>query len=388
MPAYLTLSAVIFCAFVGGGATMPFQALYAAALGASLAQVAVVVGVFSLVALVAGLAWGRLADRLGRRKPLIVGAMAGLAAVNVAMAGVPAWPWLVPLRVFEGVASGAHQVASLALMGDILEGHPHRARLVGGYRMSGSLAFSVAIVASGWLAQTIGFRGSYFLAAGVYAVAFLVALAIPEVRTRPEAPPGRQATPAGFAALLRGPLRPLLVLAMSFGLPFAAVYSVWPIWVATELGLGRAVFARLWGLAAFVEVPCMLLAGALVDRVGRRTTFLLGLGAFALVYLAYAAAPPLPGLVAAQVLRGFAFAAFTATALTMAIELAPPDARGRAAGLYATATSLAQISGNWLGGPLAAALGFRALFGLAALSALAAGLYSGIALRRPRRDDK
>jgi predicted MFS family arabinose efflux permease len=69
----------------------------------------------------------------------------------------------------------------------------------------------------------------------------------------------------------------------------------------------------------------------------------------------------------------------------MAIELAPPDARGRAAGLYATANSLAQITGNWLGGPLAAVLGFRALFGLAAVSALGTALYIRIALRHPRR---
>jgi MFS family permease len=381
--AYLTLSAVIFCGFVGTGATGPFQALYAAALGASLAQVALVVGVYSLVALVAGLGWGRLADRLGRRKPFLVGAMAGLAVVNVAMAGVPAWPWLVPLRVLEGTAAGANQVVSLALMGDILEGQPNRARLIGGYRMSGSLAFSVAIVASGWLAQNVGFRGSYLLAAAVYGVALLIALTLPE-RGRRAAPVGARPPAVGFAELLRGPLRPLLLLALSFGLPFAAVYSVWPIWVADVQGYGRAVFSQLWGLAAFVEVPCMLLAGVLVDRFGRRPTFSLGLGAFALVYLAYAAAPPLPGLVAAQVLRGFAFAAFTATALTMAIDLAPPAARGRASGLYATANSLAQISGGWLGGPLAATIGFRALYALAAVSVLGAALFSRVALRRPR----
>lgn len=376
--AYLTLSVVIFCGFLGGGATAPFQALYAVSLGASLGQVALVVGAFSTVALVAGLAWGRLADRLGRRKPLIVGAMLGLALTNLALAAVPAWPWLVPLRAVEGAAMGAHTVCSLALMGDILAGHPRRARLVSGYRMSGSLAFSAAIVASGWLAQTIGFRGSYRLAAGVYALGFLVALTLPERRAiHPHAHAG-----ASFAGLLRGPLLPLLVLAVSFGLPFAAVYAVWPIWIADDLGYGRAVFARLWGLAAFVEVPCMLVAGWSSDRVGRRPTFVFGLVAFALVYLAYAAAPPLPGIVAAQVLRGAAFAAFTATALTLAIELAPPEARGRAAGLYATAQSLAQISGNWLGPPLAAALGFRALYGLAAAVVLGGALYCQLTLAR------
>jgi MFS family permease len=179
-------------------------------------------------------------------------------------------------------------------------------------------------------------------------------------------------------------MRPLLIVAFTFGLPFAAVYSVWPIWVAQVLGLGRAVFSQLWGIAAFVEVPCMLVSGILVDRVGRRPTFVASLVGFGLVYLLCVLAPPLPGLVATQVLRGAVFAAFTATALTLAIDLAPSEARGRASGLFSSARGLAQISGNWVGGALAGALGFRALFGLAAVTVLGGAVYSFRVLGRSR----
>ena len=381
MRPYLTLSAVIFCGFVGTGAASPFQALYAASLGAALGQVAFVVGIFSSVGMLSGLAWGRFADRFGRRKPFVVGAMAGMALAELAIANVASWEWLVPLRALEGAANGAHQVASLALMGDVLEGNPHRARMISGYRMSGSLAFSMSIVASGWLAETIGFRGSFLLAAGVYAVGCAIALTIPERRTAGST--AGAARTLALGELARGPLRPLLILAGCFGVPFAAVYAVWPIWIANTLGYGRAVYSQLWGLAAFVEVPCMLLCGYLIDRLGARRTFALGLGSFALVYVGYLLAPPLPGLVAAQALRGFAFAAFTATALTMAIDLSPPDARGRAAGLYQSASQLAQISGGWIGPPLAAAIGFRPLYALAAAAVFSAALYSrGMVSRR------
>ena len=178
-------------------------------------------------------------------------------------------------------------------------------------------------------------------------------------------------------------MRPLLILALSFGVPFSAVFSVWPIWVADVLGHGRATFSQLWGIAAFVEVPMMLVAGLMVDRVGRRPVFVVGLTGFAVLYLAYVLAPPLPGLVAAQLLRGVAFAAYTATALTMAIELAPPEERGRAAGLFTSAQSLAQIAGSWLGGPLAAAFDFPVLFALSAATVLGGAAYSYLALGRP-----
>ena len=383
MRAYWILASVIFLGFTAGGAAFPFQTLYATSLGASLGQIALVVGVRATVGVFAGLFWGRIADRVGRRKPFIVGAMVAQALAMLVSANAPSWEWLIPLAVLEGAASGAHQVASLALMGDILQGHPKRGQLVSGYRMSGSLAFSVSIVASGWIAENVGLSGSFLLAAGVYALAFLVGLLIVEVRR------GEAAAPAvgahTFLGLMRGPMLPLLILALSFGVPFSAVYSVWPIWIAEELQHGRATFSRLWGIAAFVEVPCMFLAGLMVDRVGRRPTFVLGLVLFAGVYGAYVLAPPLEGLIAAQVLRGLAFALFTATALTMAIELAPPDARGRASGLYSSAQGLAQISGSWVGGPLAATLGFRGLFGLAAVLVLIGALYSQLTFGRVRK---
>jgi MFS family permease len=372
MRAYWFLAADIFLGFTAGGAAFPFFSLYATSLGASLGQVALVMGIQSAVGVVAGLLWGRIADRVGRRRPFIVGAQAATALRTLAIASVPTWGWLLPLQALVGVAGGAHQVTSMALMGDILEGHPRRGRLISGYRMSGSLAFSIAIVVSGWIAETIGLRGSFQLAAGVYALAFLVSLGITEAPRSA----ALHAESVSFAALLRGPLRPLLIVAFTFALPFAAVYSVWPIWVAETLGFGRAVYSRLWGIAAFVEVPCMLLSGLLIDRVGHRPTFVAGLAGFGLVYLLYVLSPPLSGLIAIQVLRGVAFAAFTATALTLAIDLAPPDARGRASGLFGSAQGLAQISGSWLGGPLAAALGFRGLFALAAALVLCGALYT------------
>ena len=377
--AYWVLATVIFLNFTAGGATYPFYALYATSLGASLGQVALVVGVQSSVALVSGLLWGRAADRVGRYKPFIVGSMGGEALVSLAIGQVPSWKWLVPLHVVMGLTQGAGQVASLALMGDILDGHPHRGRLISGYRMSGSLAFSVAIVASGWVSESVGMRGSFLLASAVYAAAFLVALLIAE-------PPRviSTAKPLGFVGLMQGPMRPLLILALLCWVPFAAVFSVWPIWIADVLGYGRATFSQLWGIAAFVEVPMMFVAGLMVDRVGRRPTFVLGLLGFCLLYLLYVLQPPLPGLIAAQVLRGVAFALYTATALTMAIELAPPEERGRASGLFTSAQSLAQISGSWIGGPLADAFGFRALYLLSAVAVLVGAAYSFLAIARGR----
>ena len=408
MAAFYILASIIFLGFLASGTTGPFFPLYAASLGGSLADIALVVGTFSATNLIASLWWGRVADRIGRRKPLLVGAMGTLVLTNLLISQAGVWWVLLPLRLVEGVAIGAYGVANLAMMGDILEGHPHRARLIGAYRMSGSLAFSIAIVVAGLVAQTSGFHTTYTVASGIYFVAFAISLFLPEHRTAAASAGARART--SFAELARGPMLPLMIVAASFSLPFAAVYSMWPVWVADGLGLGRATFSQLWGLAAFVEVPCMALAGFATDRFGRRLTFGVGLVLFACVYLLYLNAPALgallppvvlewlpaseapgrsalPVLIVAQVVRGFAFAAFTATALTMAIEVAPPAARGRSAGLFQMAQSLSGIVGSYLGGPIAQGVGYLALFAGAAATVLSGAVYTLVTLRTSRPGD-
>ena len=426
---YLTLSFVIFAGFVALGSAGPFQALYAVSLGASLGQVALIAGSYTTIGLVAGLGWGRLADDPRRRVPMIVCALATMAVVLFLEAAIsrvdpvglpsPITPWmlLVPLRLIEGTVWSASQVASMAMMGDLLAGDVRRPRLVSAYRMSGSLAFSVAIVVSGSVSQAIGYAGSYLVASAVFVAGFLAAITLPGVLpaasilshascageayltdgretspVSPNAPPesGRFARAGGGSAPIQsgrgpslplgdiasGPMRPVLLLALAFGLPFSMVYGVWPIWVANERGFGQAVYSQLWGLAAFIEVPCMVVAGWLITRFGSARTFATGMATFAAIYVAYFASPSLPVLFAVQAVRGFGFAAYTATSLTMAIELAPPTARGRAAGLYQSAQGLAQIAGNWVGPPLAGAVGYPAVFAVAALAVAGGAAYA------------
>jgi hypothetical protein len=42
-------------------------------------------------------------------------------------------------------------------------------------------------------------------------------------------------------------MRPVLLLALAFGLPFSMVYGVWPIWVANDRGFGQQAYSQLWG---------------------------------------------------------------------------------------------------------------------------------------------
>jgi len=379
LASYIILSSVVFLTYFSVGTTGPFLALYAQSLGASLAQIAWVTGTYATTALVANIFWGRQMDRIGRRKPFLVGAMAVLTCTSITGAMVPTghWWFLVPIRGIEGLAAGAYGVGSLAMMGDILANHPRRATMMGAYRMSGSLAFSIAILVAGTVAQRNGFRTIFFATGVTYGMALLTALFLREPQL--QATTGR-AIPS-FRSMLEGPMRPLFVLLLSFWMPMAAVVSIYGPFVADYLGYGRDGYARLWALAAFAEVPCMLLAGWLSDRYSRRLTFTLGLTAFAVVYLLYALATTTGGLVVAQLLRGFAYAAFTATAMTMIVELSPADARGKAASLFLVGQGMSGMLGNYAGGPVAQAFGYRTLFLACTVILMLGAVYAQVQLR-------
>ena len=212
MAAFYALATVIILTFLGGGITVPLLPIYAGSLGASLVQIAWIAGGYSTVSLVANLGWGRICDRLGRRKPFLVASMAVLTATSFLASLAGAWWVLLPLRLVEGGAFGAYGVASLAMLGDILEGNPHRPRLVGASRMSGSLAFSIAVVAAGLVSQSYGLPATYRAASGAYFLAFIVYLFLPESHHAPggatgQDQPRRQQGPSGRLEEQRGELQ-------------------------------------------------------------------------------------------------------------------------------------------------------------------------------------
>ena len=379
------LTAIGFLVFLANGSASPFLALYVQTLGGGVADVGWVVGGYAVASVVSNIVWGRLTDSLGRRKPLVVGAMGTLMVTTSLIAHVPAWWLLVPLRVVEGAAFASYNVGALAMLGDVLERDGKgqaRGRMLGIYRTGGSLAFAIAIVISGAAATRYGYHATYAIAGGVYGLTFLLSLTLRESpRQTGRAPSPLSGELGDLFRMARGPLLPLSLAVIAWMLPFSAVYSVWPIYVANVQGLGAAGYSRLWGLAALLEVPSMLIAGRLADSLGRRTMFASAMALFAGIYVAYALAPAPWGLVAAQVVRGFAYAAFTATALTAVVELAPPTERGRAAGVYQLSSGLAQIAGNSSGGPVSSWIGFPATF-LGAAAVTLAGAVSIGARRR------
>ncbi|MEN4546037.1 MFS transporter [Pantoea agglomerans] len=97
----------------------------------------------------------------------------------------------------------------------------------------------------------------------------------------------------------------------------------------------------------------LLLAGAISDRLGRRTIFLCGNGLFVLASLACALAPSVDVLIVARVIQGIGGAMVLGTALALiasACEGESPQVRASAVGLFAAGGAISAATGPLIGG--------------------------------------
>jgi MFS transporter, DHA1 family, multidrug resistance protein len=156
----------------------------------------------TITACLMGLATGQLiagpvSDRLGRRRPLIVGLTIYLLA-SAGCAFAPSIEVLVPVRLVQGLAGAAGLVIARAVVRDLYAGRDlvvFFSRLI----LISGLAPVIAPVLGGQLSKIMSWRGMFLVLAGFGAVLLLAGLlGVPETL-----PPDRR-TSGGLSVTLRG----------------------------------------------------------------------------------------------------------------------------------------------------------------------------------------
>jgi len=366
------LTVVSALTFAAMGLTMPVMTVYLETLGASFAAISLIMTSFTLTALLANYASGWLSDKVRRRKPLLVGGLLLMALAYIGLGRVldAAQAW--PLRILEGVGSGAYGTLSLAMMGDLLEDSSSRGRSMGLLRGLGSVAFAVGAVTGGWLSTRFSAPFVFVAAGGCYAAAALVMAVVHERRHQPT--PSGEREPLGAPTGYTGLGLPLLFLTGVF-LWTSAVGAFTSMWANAmkHAGYSQQAISTLWALAASIELPGMTIAGAISDLVGRTPLLAVGGLGIALVFGSYIFVIQwLPAVIAAQVGRGFSYGSYLANAMTYTAEHSNRYTRGSVSGVFSAATGGGQLVGTLAGGLIVQAFGFTPLFALCSLGGLIA----------------
>lgn len=239
----------------------------------------VFVAIWCLMQFMASPIVGSLSDRYGRR-PVILISAAGLALDYVLMALAPDLWWLAVGRIISGITTSSFTTC-FAYMADITP-EEGRAKAYGLIGAAFSLGFVLGPVAGGLIGE-LGPRAPFWAAAVLSAVAFVYGLFV-----LPESLPKerrmdfswKRANPIGSLVLLKRHPE-LFGLAMTNFLMhsghyvFHAVFVLYAMhryaWGPLEVGLVLAMAGVLDMLVQGV------LVGKVVERLGDRTTLVIGL---------------------------------------------------------------------------------------------------------------
>src|SRR5699024_4961257 len=119
---------------------------------------------------------GPISDVIGRRKLLITGAIVALVASAIAALS-PSIAVFIAARFLQGLGGGACVVLARAQMTGLVSGR-EAAKTYSLLMAILAIAPAVAPIAGGLLAEPIGWRGIYWVLAGLHAVQLLVVLRI------------------------------------------------------------------------------------------------------------------------------------------------------------------------------------------------------------------
>ncbi|POR54994.1 EmrB/QacA subfamily drug resistance transporter [Paraburkholderia eburnea] len=150
----------------------------------------------------------------------------------------------------------------------------------------------------------------------------------------------------------------------------------------------HASFAQIeWVVSAYMTAfaACLLPAGALADRFGRRRTLLGGLVLFALASFACGAAPSAAALIAARAVKGVGAALLLTAALSViAHRFALGPARERAWAVWGMCMGIATTLAPWIGGAITQWAGWRWIFLMNPPICLVLGIGAWIAIDESR----
>lgn len=300
---------------------------------------------------------GLAADRLGRRKALVLFNLLAIAGYFLYLTSRH-WTFILLGTLLVAGWGSMGLPATFAVIGDSLR----KGRRSIGFSVQSILKripIVVAPVIGGWLLYIYGIIPGFRIALLLTVVLAFAALLVQQ-RLYRELPAGRPPAPAGVwkALLLLPPgLKRLLlsdVLArLAEGIPEALVV----IYATTNLGASIALYGALKGLQMLVSIICYLPAGKLADRWGQAPFIGMTFGFFALFPLVFAAYPFLSGwgvvafLLTAAILAGLREIGEPARK-SLIVDLVAQDRRGEGVGAYYLARGLAVAPAPLLGGTL------------------------------------
>jgi MFS family permease len=348
---FLLICMAQFCFALSISVVDPIFPVYIASFNVSYALIGFVMSAFGLTRVFVEIPGGVLADRLGRRRLLLLGT--SLALGSHIVAGVASsYLELVISRMIVGVGSAFSMTAGLMYVGE--EAPPaQRSRNVARYQSMFSMGGIVGPTLGGLLSDWLGIRLLFFIAGGLTLLGLLLNLQLHIAR-----PQKAVRTLLPMRQLGRMILNPLiLILCIATFLTFFMFSSIRgtmiPLYGVDVLGLSTTQIGLVFSVTSATIVGILLgVIPVLERRISRPYLLVTSLIVAASAIAVLSLASDFLSLLLIAIPLGVGFSLIQPTPFVMILDLASPDTRGVMMGLLRTTGDIGIIIGPLLVGML------------------------------------
>lgn len=237
-----------------------------------------------------------------------------------------------------------------------------------------SLAWVIGPPLAFMLALNYGFTVMFAIAAGIFAISFLlIALMLPSVaRVEPQAD-----VPVTQVGGWQDKNVRMLFIASTLMWTCNTMYIIdMPLWISAELALPDKLAGILMGTAAGLEIPAMILAGYYVKRLGKRRMMVTAVAAGVLFYLGLIFFHSQTALLALQLFNAVFIGIIAGIGMLWFQDLMPGRA-GSATTLFTNSISTGVILAGVIQGAVAQSYGHFAVYWVIAAISLVTLVMTG-----------
>ena len=394
---FLLLATINLTMFFGFQMTNVGLPVYVAQLGAGAQMVGLIGTVMTITAVVVRIFAGPLLDRFGRKGALVGGSIL-MAASIFSYAVFPIVGVILGVRLLQGIGWGLGSTASSTMAADVI---PKRrfAEGMGYFALTNALSSALAPAVSIVLVQGPGAHYMIYVAAGCTALAFVLALfqrntakiEKPATGTPDEQlssasardgkpagpPPSTPAAPPSPSRTLdavfeRRALFPgMLMLLVNIG--FGCITTFIALHGQQQGVANVSVYFIAYAIVTLASRPMI---GRLIDRYGYRMPSILSCLGTVLTLALIGLANSAPLFACAGALAGIGIGTAMGVFQAMAVASVEPWRRGVATSTYFIAFDVGIAIGSLLGGMVAGAFGYTAMYFTVAAFPLIAGILS------------
>lgn len=343
---------------------LPALPLYVLGLGGQESDVGLIMGTFTVTAVLIRPFVGSAVDHWGRKPFLLLGALI-FALASFAYSFVTSVPLLYLVRAFHGAGIACFTTAAGAYIADIVPA-ARRGVALGLYGTFSNVAMSIGPFLGGMQMRAYGLATLF----ATSAASGLASLAVISLVREPARRPAHGSGPAQRSALVSRPaLLPSFVM-FSLSFTYGAVLSFLPLMAAARHIANYELFFTVFALGL---IAVRAVAGEVSDRIGRGTVVVPGLLAAATATLIVARADSLPVLLMAAGLYGLGFGSANPALMALTVDRAGTAGRGAGIATFGAAFDLGIGAGSMALGYLLTFTDYATMY-TAAAGAIALGI--------------